>query len=308
MKEIIAHIYIGEDEKLVKSEINKLESKFNNNDEVEFYFADETSSAEILSAAENLALFGNRKIIKVYNFDKSLKDFVSYLEQTCPANPMILISFKPPKDVVKKIKNLSSKKYVKINSFYKPKSPARELINKLEKRGVILQNKAKQYLMENFNLSGDIEDTVNLLSAFPNASDNGLSLDDIYPHISGESNFFTFVDNAFSRDNYSTLIEFEKLMHQGTDLLFLLKQLHNYLKDLWQTRYLMQNNRGIVEIKNMLGNRGWKAQEYINRASKYTFKELRMLIGEIHKMDVNIKSKDQSLHKVLFELMLLKFS
>ncbi len=307
MKNISVHIFIGEDDKLVKSEINKLENSFSQDYEKEFYFADDTPANEILALTDTLALFGNKKLIKVYSFEKYLKEFVAYIDQSSPPNNMILVSFSNPKDLLKKLNPVTGKEYIKIYTFGRVKSPAKSLISKLEQIGVILHPKAKQYILENFNTAGDVDEFISLFSSFPEAKAPGLTLEHVYPHLSGDTNFFAFMDSLFARDLYQTLIEFEKLISIGEDLIGMLYRIHSHLKNIWQARYLSGNHAGKGEIMRQLKCPAFLVDKYLSQCSKFGFSKMAELISEIHNMDVNLKSKDKKLHKVLFEKMLMKF-
>jgi DNA polymerase III delta subunit len=307
LKNIDVHIFIGEDEKLIKSDVNKLEKSLPTDSEIEYYFADDTPFSDIISSMENLALFGNEKVIKVYSFDTYLSDFIKYLSKSRPSNKLVLISFTDPKKNAKKLDKLKNKDYIKINTGYKIKNASQRLLNRLNQDGIKLTSSAKRFLVENFDTAGDIDDVAILLNSLPDAKKTELTLEDIYPHVTGTTNFFAFMDNVFDRNFQGALIEFEKLYTSGESLIKLLNQLHNNLKGIWQAKALYQKNASKSEIIKQLKKHPFVVEKFIRQSNNFSFQNMSNLFEQLHKTDISFKSLDKNLYKIVFEKLLLKF-
>jgi len=297
-------IFIGNDEKKSKSLIKDLENKFSIETDREFYFAEETPVQEILSSINNLSLFGKTKIVKVYNFEKHIKEFANYSQEPNNLTYLFLISFKEAKELEDKIiKSMNKTNYSLIISETK-KGAESELFSRLNALNIKLSNDARTYLAKNFEKEGDIDDLIEIFSSLPE-KENGLTIEDILPYVSGEKKIFVFIDSVFSKDFKNSLFEFEKLISLDEEFISILYQLYNRLKLIWNVKAYYESGMNKGEISSKLGKYPFLVDKCIKESRNYNFERLKVLLEEIQKADVFIKSRDKYLHKIYFEKLIL---
>ena len=299
------YIFIGSDEKQVKKFVKELENTFPEDYEREVYFADETPVSDIISSANNLSLFGASKIIKVYNFEKHLKQLISYSLNPNSQTILILISYKEANDLSNKIKKDIGKN-VYIKTVLKNKNVSAELFSALFQKGIKLTVDARQYLTENFDKVGDIDDIVETFASIE-SDENGLTLEDVYPHINGEKNVFSFIDSVFDKNFKNSLNELERLINGGESYISLLYRLHNYLRNIWNVKSLADKSLNKFDIAKSLSINPFVVSKCMSKCRNFNYSNLKFLFTQIHKTDVFLKSHDTSLHRIGFEKLLVDF-
>lgn len=300
-----AYIFIGSDEKQVKKLVKELENTFSPDYEKEIYFADETSAGEIISSANNLSLFGSSKILKVYNFEKHLKHFISYCLNPNPGTKLILISYKDANELTKKIKKDIGKN-VYLKSVLKSKNVSSELFAALFQKEIKLTPEARQYINDNFDKIGDIDDIVEIFASI-DAGEEGLTLDDVYPHVSGEENIFSFLDSVFDSNFKNSLNELERLVKGGESYISLLYRLHSYLRNIWNVKSLADKSLNKFDIAKSLSINPYVVTKCMAKCRNFNFAKMKFLFMQLHKTDIFLKSHDTSMHRIGFEKLLIDF-
>jgi DNA polymerase-3 subunit delta len=297
------HIFAGEDNKLVKEKAEALEAGFGENIEKEVYFADETEEGVIFSSLNNFSLFGGKKIVKVYQFEKYIKSFAEYISNPSDDVYLILISYKDAKDIETKLK-LKDKSRVSLNLFSaKNQNPSVEIFAELSKLGIKLSNQARDYVASNIINSGDVRDLCNILASIDKEV---LNVEDVAPYLEGSKNIFAFLDAFFSKNTPSALIEFQRLYEAGESLLSVLYQVHAQAMKIWNIKAMSAKISDTKEIALKLKIHPFVAKKCYAQSRVFEFAELSGIIKRLHLIDVFIKSREDKLHKMFFEKMIIE--
>ena len=296
------YIFAGEDNKLIKEKTDALEAGFGNDFDKEVYFADDTEEGAIFSSINNFSLFGTKKIVKVYGFDKYLKSFKEYFKNPQSDVFLILITYKDGKDIGSKLKKIDKTK-VSLNLISNDANPQVEVFKELSKLGVKLSASARDYVASNIVNSGDIKDLCNMLSSIEK---DVLEVFDVAPHLEGNKNIFSFLDAFFTKNTPQALIEFQRLSSDGGSFLPLLYQLHSQAMKIWNVKVLSSKRKAPPEIASELKMHPFVAKKCYSQSRIFGFNELSTMIKRFHLIDVFIKSREEKLHKLFFEKMIME--
>lgn len=304
MKHFPIYIYIGDDDKKIKSLVNELETTIPVDYEKELYFTEEAAITDLFASLNTPSLFGNGKVIKVYGFEKWLNELSSYFKNPDFNITLILISYLDPKEIEAKIKpHITKNIFLKMISAVKQSQE--EIFEALSLAKVQLSPEARRYIMDNVNKSGEAADLAEILSAIP-SREGGLTVEDIYPYIEGKENVFAFLDSLFSENFKQSLIHFEKLHAGGESMIGILVQISSRMRNIWNVKaYYQEMSEG--DIAKKFGIHPFVVKKCLVDAKKLSFSKMMKLIPEIQKLDLALKSYEKMLQKICFEKLIYLF-
>ncbi|MFW5890686.1 MAG: DNA polymerase III subunit delta [bacterium] len=307
------YLIAGEDAKIIKEEVKKIENKFKekykNLDSIS-YFAEETDTNEIIDNCNTFSVFSNFMLIKVYDFDKSKLDLIAkYVENPNPSTVLVLISFKNTKDLgnSKDIKTIKSKsKVVDIKPLYD-----NQIIEKIHKNLKALKLNytidVVDYIAQQV---GKVDSGIsNFFELIKVANiQNKITIEDVkeLETISTEKNLFSFLDYFFSKNIISAINSYKSLISEGTPLLVLNRSIYNRTKQYIKYLSLKEQNKPETEIMSELKiyNR-WYYNKTKNEAMKLgNINILRFILKKCYEIDKSIKSEPEEVMSTRFELFL----
>lgn len=259
----------------------------------------ENTIDDILEEASFVSMFGDKKCVLVKNAsffgslkltDKDTEKLIKYFN-----NPNLLTTliFTTYEDIDSR-KNIT-KSLINQNAYVEIKAPKNyELLNVVRKKMSKYQIKeeALKYLIEaSLNNYDIILNEIEKLSLYYKEKDT-IRIEELKKMIpmNLSDNVFKFVDAVVAKDSFNAINLYENFLTMKTDPLQLLNLLGREYRLLYCYKLFEEKKYSPKEMASELKLQDWQVNKLRKEASLYHKDDLKTILVDIFKLDLNIKS------------------
>ncbi|MDH4129426.1 MAG: DNA polymerase III subunit delta [Spirochaetota bacterium] len=313
----LIYLLAGKDHREIKKRIKDIEEQHfpnsdkQNNIDVFSFFGDETEIESIISECCTYPIFSEKKLVKVYDFDKlDKKKLESYLNKPASTTILILITSKEEKELSKSIID-----HVKAKGkleYFKEKyaSEAISILSRnLKQLDISFEPEVLNYLLEQEESSvGNLSNIIDLIKDY--CSDKKVvTVSDIANILVSSKipSIFEFIDVLFNQDIPKSLRLFHQMIAETENYGQSLSMIYRQLKLIWQAKSLLNQNITSSEVINLLGVHSFVGQKIIKQSKIFSFPHLEKLFFNLAELDFFVKSGEKSICSTQFEIFITRF-
>ncbi len=310
------YVYLGKDHQEIKNQIASLEEKIipdltSRKINIIPYFAEDIEAEQLISECQTYPVFSEYKIVKVFDFEKlNNKIFLNYLNSPSSNTILILVSQKLEKELPKELLEILKKIAHLYITKDKYDNDAQEYIsNQLRNMEIKFTPDFIKYLVEQENTNISHLNTLCEMIKNYYTADYALTPDDI-PNLMTSSkipNIFEFIDTLFSKDLSKALRIFHRMQSEESNEFFILSMIYRQLKLLWIAKSLLSKKISTNQIASQLKIQPFQLQKIIKQTNNFSLYQIQILFQKLSRMDFILKSLDQSLIAIHFEMFLMSF-
>lgn len=294
-------VFYGLNDFLIKKEIEKLkkESNLTNIDYVK-YDLEVTDISDILIDADEINLFGNKKMIEVSNSyiftgttSKKLKEqntvpLETYFKNPNPNTILIFTIYKDKLDERKKIVKLAKEKgylkeYNKINN-------TKEIVTELFKPYNITPNEITFFIERVGNNLSILEQEINKIKVYKN-DDLNITHDDIINLTSKniDLDIFNLIENIILNNKEKAITSYNEMLKMGEESIMILIMLANQFRMLYQVKKLYNKGYSENDISKELKVHWYPIRKCMEKMRNFDENKLLDYIYELAILDEKIK-------------------
>lgn len=314
----MVYVFYGLNDFFIKKEIKKIKAQ-NHIDSVSYmkYDLENTNISDIIMHANEIDLFGNKKMILVENSyiftgttnkklpEQNVNVLESYLNNINPDTILIFTIFKEKLDERKKIFKISKEKgylkeYNKIDNIEKTVLDMFKPYN-IEKKDIEF---FIQRVGENLSI---LEQEINKIKLYKDKEIN-ITREDIIELTSKniDTDIFNLIENIILSNKEKAIESYHEMLRLGEEPIMILVMLANQFRMIYQVKVLYKKGYSEKDISKELNVHWYSVRKAIGKMNNFDLKKLLYYIYRLSELDVEIKTgkleKDLALELFILEV------
>ncbi len=307
-------MFAGTDHKEIKNRLRQLEKQLGiNSQDIDLlsFFAEETDVQTIIAECNTYPVFSDKKVVKVYDFDKlDKKKWLKYLQNPSEKTVLILLTSKTDKELNKDLlTSIQQQGHVEIFKDKYANELSQIISQSLKQANISYDPELIEHIIEREeNSIGNINALIYSIKDY--CKDGRTLTIDAIPDILISSKIpsvFELIDTLFVRDLAKSLRLFHQIITEDAAYGQIIYLIFRQLKLIWQVKSLSSQRIPQSDIMRQLKLPVFIAKKVSQQANNFSFSHLEKLIHELVNLDFSIKSNDKSLAAMHFEIYLSQF-
>lgn len=298
----MVYVFYGLNDFFIKKEIEKIKTQ-NHIDAVSYmkYDLENTNLSDIIMHANEIDLFGNKKMILVENSyiftgttnkklpEQNVNVLESYLNNINPDTILIFTIFKEKLDERKKIFKISKEKgylkeYNKIDNIEKTVLDMFKPYN-IEKKDIEF---FIQRVGENLSI---LEQEIEKIKLYKNEEFN-ITKDDIIKLTSKniDTDIFNLIENIILSNKEKAIESYHEMLKLGEEPIMILVMLANQFRMIYQVKVLYKKGYSEKDISKELNVHWYSVRKAIGKMNNFNLNKLLYYIYRLSELDIEIKT------------------